>query len=183
MKNRLPWIFVFILTCVLSILLVPFRLSSEGVSAPQADKWKEYSFKSDGFAISAPSKPVMGVEKSEIVREIHTYYLKVVEGLGILVIYSPLSPENNKSPGKVLSDGRDGAVGKNGKLVSESPISQGDYPGLDYEILTEKEHFHWRVYVANRKLYQILSYAPPGRAFLPETDRVFESFKLIPGGK
>jgi hypothetical protein len=163
-------------------MLTPTPLNSESVHASPADKWKEYTYKNDGFAISAPSKPVMGESRAAGGQEVHTYYILIVEGSGILVVYSPLIPENLKSPEKVLSDGRDGAA-RNGKVVSETQITLGGYPGLDYEVLTAKQRYHWRCFVADKKLYQILSYAPPEHMFLPETDRVIESFKLIPGGK
>jgi hypothetical protein len=184
MKKLMTWLLLLCLILTLFIFVTPLRLRSEDVHAPQGGKWKEYSFSNDGFAISSPSKPPMGVSKFANGLETHTYYVLVADGCGILVVYSPLSPDNMKSPEQILSDGRDGVAKRhNGKIVSETSKSLGGYPGLEYEVLEEKEHYHWLSYVANRKLYELLSYAPPEHAFLPETGRVFESFRFIPGGK
>jgi len=153
------------------------------VGSAQGNEWAEYVYADDGFAIFAPAEPfretgtVRGVGGPV---ELHYYSIPLGHDSGFMVIHGRLHPDDQRSPQRVLTDAENGTVrGVRGSLIAEIPVSLGDYPGLQIEVEAGKYHSRNRYYVVERTLYQLLSVAPMGRPISPETDRFFNSFRLV----
>ena len=96
--------------------------------------------------------------------------------------YCDFPAEIKKAPlRKVFDSSRDGAVANlEGKLVSESDIKLGDYPGREIRIGVEdgKQVFRARVYLVDRRLYQVVVFGSKEAATSKQADKFFDSFKL-----
>jgi hypothetical protein len=150
------------------------------VSAQSSD-WKEYVYADDGFAVSFPSEPTL--TKSMIPlkiggeAEMHQYLVDAGGGYSFLadVGYAPSGDVYS------LTAARDGMVNAvKGKLVSEMPISLGNYPGLQVEIEAQGFHVRARLYiVGERRLYELISGADSDKPISLDTTRFFASFRLL----
>lgn len=145
-------------------------------------KWSDYSYAKEGFAVSAPKEPVFSTQTAESPDgpvEIHFYSVEV--GTGVLVVAtSRLHANDKRTPRQVLAESAQGAVaGLKGKLTAQKAITLGKYPGTEFEIAAEKTHNRNRVYVANRKVYQVLAVAPINRSLPLETDQFSQSFRIL----
>jgi hypothetical protein len=69
--------------------------------------------------------------------------------------------------------------GTSSKLVSEREISLDGNPGIEFEIEAYADHSRSRYYIVNGKFLALQSYAPAGAPFAVDTDRVFDSFRLL----
>ncbi len=145
--------------------------------------WQEYVYANDGFAISAPSKPM--TETSTVNSpfgpvEMHFYSIPMENDSGFMAIASELHPSDTRTPQQVLENARDGAVASvNGKLLSQAPVSLDNKPGLQIEVDTGKYHSRIRYYFAGRILYQLMSIAPLGQPLPAETARFVDSFHFV----
>lgn len=171
MKMRLARLF-----CLIALISAAFAFESNG--------WKEFAYPQDGFSVSAPVTPKMEREKTQAAVggnvELHYYGITLAGNSGFMVVVSPLLPNDQRSPQQVLADAKQGAVDSvNGKLISESPVSFENNPGLQVEFETGDHHSRNRYFVVGRKLYQLAALAPQGKPIPADTDRFFSSFHLI----
>jgi hypothetical protein len=149
----------------------------------QLHTWKEYVYTSDGFAVSAPTPPKVESRTAnspggEV--EVHSYSFSLGRDSGFMVMTNDLNPTDRRTPQQILTDGKHGAVAAvNGKLVSEMPKTLGKYPGIQLEIDASRYRIQSQQYVVGRKLYQLLIAAPMGQPMPPESDRLFQSFRLV----
>ncbi len=165
-----------------TVCLVLLVCATSAASTP-LNKWGEHVYDDDGFAISAPTQPI--VEKGpanspagEV--ELHFYSFSLGGDSGFVVMTNTLNPADHRTPQQILTDGKYGAVAAvKGKLVSEMPISLGNYPGIQLEVEAPRRYIQARVYVVGRRVYQLLAVAPIGKPIPPETDRFFRSFRLV----
>ena len=110
----------------------------------------------------------------------HYYGITLAGNSGFMVVVSPLLPNDDRNPQQVLEDAKKGAIDSvNGKLVSESPTSMENYPGIQIEFDTGNQHSRNRYYVVGRRLYQLAALAPRDKPIPADTDRFFSSFRLI----
>lgn len=153
------------------------------VSAQSSD-WKEYVYPDDGFAMSSPSEPKLTKSMVPLKiggeAEMHQYVVDPGVGYAFVadVAYAPSGDVYS------LTAARDGMVSAvKGQIVSEMPISLGNYPGLQVEIEVNAQHAHARarLYVVGKRLYELISVAEGDRPISPDTTRFFESFRLLGG--
>src|SRR5215467_8261732 len=103
----------------------------------QKPDWKDYEYAADGFAISAPFKPVLEkdlVDTEAGKMELHTYNLDggVLWNLGISV--NDISKFGDLPAKGLLQAAKNGSVAEvKGKLGSEREISLEGAPGIEYE--------------------------------------------------
>ena len=162
--------------CLVAFLCTAFAFQGNG--------WKEYAYPQDGFSISAPVTPKIEREKAQAAVggnvELHYYGITLAGNSGFMVVVSPLLPNDDRNPQQVLEDAKKGAIDSvNGKLVSESPTSMENYPGIQIEFDTGNQHSRNRYYVVGRRLYQLAALAPRDKPIPAGTDRFFSSFRLI----
>jgi hypothetical protein len=145
-------------------------------------KWSDYSYAKEGFAVSAPQEPTFSTKTVQTEAgpvEMHLYQAEVGGGM-LLVIASRLHPNDKRNARQVIADSAEGAVAAvNGKLTAQKAITLGKYPGTEFEVATERSHNRNRLYVANRKIYQVMAIAPVNRPFPLETDQFQQSFRLL----
>lgn len=171
MKKRLAAFF-----CLIALLCTAFAWQSSG--------WKEYAYPQDGFSISAPVTPKMEREKAQAAVggnvELHYYGITLADNSGFMVVVSPILPNDDRNPQQVLQDAKKGAIDSvNGKLVSESPASMDNNPGVQVEFQAGDHHSRNRYFVVGRRLYQLAALAPSDKSIPPDADRFFSSFRLI----
>ena len=171
MKTHLAKVF-----CLTALLCTAFAYESNG--------WKEYAYPQDGFSISAPITPKIEREKAQAAVggnvELHYYGIALADNSGFMVVVSPVLPNDPRSPQQILADAKQGAVDSvSGKLISESPVSFANNPGIQIEFETGDHHSRNRYYVVGRKLYQLAALAPQGKPIPADTDRFFGSFQLL----
>ena len=65
------------------------------------------------------------------------------------------------------------------KLVSDKEISLDGNPGIEYEIEAAGFHSRSRYYMVNGKILAVQSSAPAGAPFASDTDRIFDSLRLL----
>jgi hypothetical protein len=151
-------------------------------SAAQPAKWSDYSYAKEGFAVSAPKEPAFSTKTVQTEAgpvEMHFYQAEVGGGL-LLVVASRLHPKDKRNAQRVIADSAEGAVAAvNGTLTAQKAITLGKYQGTEFEVATERSHNRNRVYVANRKIYQVLAIAPVNRPFPLETDQFQQSFRIL----
>jgi hypothetical protein len=151
------------------------------VALSEDHAWKEYVYAADGFAISSPVAPVlqkraMKPAAGEI--EAHFYFIPL-ESCSLVVMYAPLHPNDQRTPEQALQDSKKGVLLGGGKLISEKPISVGNYPGMEYETDDGQHHQRGRFYAIDRKMYTLAADVPSGKEFPAEVERWYKSFRII----
>jgi hypothetical protein len=83
-------------------------------------------------------------------------------------------------PAKILDGARDGAVHNvKGRLLGEAPVDLNGAPGREFNIETpQKMILKSRIYLAGRRLFQVMAIAKPDHAGDGKIAEVFDSFKI-----
>lgn len=154
-----------------------------GTAEPgSSGKWSDHSYAKEGFAVSAPKEPSFFTQTAQTTAgpvELHFYQFEVGGGM-LLVVAGRLHPNDKRSAQQVIAESKHGAVaGVKGKLTAEKTITLGKYPGIEFDIAAEKSHSRDRVYVANRKIYQVMAIAPVDRSLPAETEQFQQSFRIL----
>ena len=145
----------------------------------KADGWEEYKYRDAGFAISAPLMPIParpdpGEPNSR------AYVIKYNNRSEIVFSAGPLDMFENLPDKEKLQRLKDLTVqGTSSKLISEKEISLDGNPGIEFEIEGGGVHSRMRCYMVNGKLLGLNSSAPPGEPFVTDTDRIFDSLRLL----
>lgn len=174
-RGWLRWLGCIVLLCV-----------AAGCAAPglagQTPAWKTYSYAADGFSAAFPSEPVLG--RKNIDTQAGTFELRsyLVEGEQ-MALFIGVCDYGDKAAGSdpktLLQGAKKGALeNSSSHLVSETPITLGIYPGLEFEAESSQMHFHARIYLVGATLYQTLVVSPLGKPY-PPTVRFLDSFQLI----
>jgi len=174
MKNRLAGLLVVIA----SVLFV-----NASLVAQTAPAWKQYSYPSDGFAISAPSAPtysnqVKPTDAGNV--EIHTYSIPLGNNGIVMISSSEVRGLEQDSPKTRLQMAKTGALkAGNATLTTEKEIVLGLYQGLQYEATTANLHVRARMYIVKNRLFQLLEISPLNSAFPADAERISSSFKVV----
>jgi hypothetical protein len=145
----------------------------------KGDGWEEYKYRDAGFAISAPSLPIP-LPTSPDEPNSKAYGLKYDNRSEILITAGPLDMFEDLPDKEKLQRLKDLTVqGTSGKLISEKELSLDGNPGLEMEIESRSHHLRERFYLVNGRILGIQSSAPTGQPFVADTDRIFESLRLL----
>lgn len=146
-------------------------------------EWKEYVYADDLFAISTPFPPT--AEK----RTVHTkfglisaryYSVSLGDDSGLMLAASELPPDDRRTPAQVFSEAKQRSLaGIGAEVISELPVSLEGNTGLQVEFESPKYRGRIRYFVVGRRFYQLMSVAPIGKEIPPETDRFFDSLRLM----
>jgi len=145
----------------------------------KGDGWDEYKYKDAGFAISAPRLPIPRPTSPDEPKT-RAYGLKYDNRSEILFSSGPLDmfesfPDKEKLQKlKALT-----VQGTSSKLISEKEIELDGNPGLELEVESHNQHLRERYYIVKGKILAIQSSAPIGQPFVADTDRIFDSLRLI----
>lgn len=145
----------------------------------KGDGWEEYKYRDAGFAISAPFMPIPA-RRSPDEPNTRAYGIKYDNHSEILITAGPLDMFENLPDKEKLQRLRDLTVrGTSSKLISEKEISLDGNPGVEMEIESSSEHQRERYYIVNGRILAIQSFAPTGQPFVTDTDRIFDSLRLL----
>jgi hypothetical protein len=154
-------------------------------AAPQTAEWKDFSYCDDAFAISSPIPPKLtrssfktpaGDPSHESIYDVD---LTPVNFFVVDVVY--LTAGDSRDPQRILFDYKDKALQViDGKLLSQKPVSLDGFPGLQIEFRSEfagrQTRTRTRVFVVDRRVYAISSFAHMPAMLSPDTDRFLDSF-------
>ena len=150
----------------------------------RGDGWKEYKYRDDGFAISAPWKPVPWTDSTASAaerRNTRNYALDFGNRTSISFGVSPADDfGENVSAEELLQRVKNTTLrGVPAKLVSERQLSLADNPGIEFEFQAEGWHGRQRVYIVKDKLLGMQSMVFGADPLAPATDRIFDSLRLL----
>jgi hypothetical protein len=146
--------------------------------------WKEFTSKEGHFKVLMPGKPEHNNLDSVSDFGKGILHMNSAQANGTMYAgnYSDFPEGIKKVPIKqVFDSSRDGAVGNlDGKLVSEKDIELNKHPGREILIAVAGgvRLFRVRVYLVDRRLYQVVVFGPKEAANSKEADKFLDSFKL-----
>ena len=145
------------------------------------DDWKEYSFESDGFAVSAPAEPAFTKQSQNTgagTVEVHNYAIELGNNSGVMISSAQFDNAQG-DPKELLQNAKNGAVeAMQAKIISEKAITLQDYPGIEFVAENANFHVRSRMYMVKGRLLTLLALAPSNDKIPPTADRVFDSFKI-----
>ncbi len=158
MKNHWSASLVALLSC--------FFVVACGTSKGTGDGWKEYKYRSDGFAVSAPSKPIP-LPPSDEHPNTRAYGLNYGNRTEVLIAAGTLGTWENLSDREKLQRLKDLEVqGTSSKLISDKEISLDGNPGIEYEIEGYVLHSRSRYFIVNDKIVLSSRLLPQARRSL-----------------
>ncbi len=148
----------------------------------QSTAWQTYSYPADGFSISTPSAPTVHTDSVPTDAgnfQLHGYLVEGDAAAWYVGVTDYGSVATGRNPQTMLQGAKTGAMNNvKGRLINESQITLGVYPGLSFEAENDTYHFQARLYLVGSTLYQTLIAYPIGK--VPEgVDRFFNSFQLL----
>lgn len=157
-------------------------------------EWQEFVSSAGGFSVSVPGKPKEQVQKQFVglacgTVDMHNFIVEQGD-LAYVISYTDTLGgaelvRTFKEKEKDMLDGaREGALEKSqGRLISETSITLGKYPGRQIKIAAErggvKFTAHWRFFLVGTQIYQLGVLSPDTINATQEMVRFFDSFKLI----
>src|SRR5438552_615518 len=150
--------------------LIWLTLSTFPLASAQSSKqapvfsWHEYSYADDGFAVSAPSRPVVkkqtaGAQAGNV--ETHNYYFNQSPDAGFMATVTDLGRQDI-DPKTALRNAELKTVQVvEGKIVKEQPVAVGNTPGIQFEFVSKAYHSRVRYFFVKGKLVGVMSIVPP----------------------
>jgi hypothetical protein len=146
----------------------------------KGDGWDEYKYRDAGFAISSPKLPVPLPQSQDDNPNTRAYGIKYDNRSEIIITMGPLDMYENLPDKEKLQRLKDLTVkGTSSKLISEKEIALDGNPGIEIEIESTSQHLRARGYIVNGKILAIHSSGPAGQPFVADTDRIFNSLRLL----
>lgn len=145
-------------------------------------EWKEYEFPSDGFAISAPSRPSFKSQAQNTAAgqvEQHLYSIDLSNDAGVIINVVDYGKDAKLSPSGLQDAKRAGAEVMKAKVSSEKAISLDSNPGLEFELSSESYRSRCRYYIVGNKFVAITSYAGQGMPLPAGSTRILDSLRLL----
>jgi hypothetical protein len=149
-------------------------------SGQKEQKWKEYEFPDDAFAITLPSAPKPHKDPQD--KNFNVYTISLVEKDSLLSLRAANRFVNCEAGLREVKRGlQNGADQERLPLPgSLQEISFGGSPALDYEYLfNASQKVFERYYCADQKLYIFTFLYPTSQERPPSSTRILQSFHLI----
>lgn len=163
----------------IAILVVLLSCCFVTACKKKGDGWDEYKYRDAGFAISSPFMPIPARPDPEYPNT-RAYGIRYNNRSDVAFSAGPLDMFENLPDKEKLQRLKDLTVqGTSSKLISEKEISLDSNPGIEFEIEGAGVHSRTRCYIVNGKLITLYSSAPPGEPFVSDTDRIFDSLRLL----
>lgn len=165
------------ITRVLAVLGTTVAVFSAAQESPAG--WKQYSFATDGFSVSAPSEPVKQEGSTGRV-EVRNYAIELGNNSGVMISVAQIAGSENTPPKSLLQGAKNGALGAvKAKLTSEKEITFAGHPGLEIEAATDTYHMRARFLFAQPRLVTLMAIAPAGAPLPQDAPRIFDSLKVF----
>ena len=164
---------------IISFLIVYLILTSSGI----AQDWPAFKSTDENFTISLPSEPKQErtTGRTPLGNGFHIYSLdngNVSFTISTSTIDEVLTkPKDIK---RTLDFARDlVAMVTAGKMVEDSEIALGRFPGRQVRIEKDKKIWMLRAFLVNQRIYQLLTTEPKAKETNPSITKFFDSFKLL----
>jgi len=153
----------------------------------QQGTWKEFSSTEGAFLVLMPGTPTMDKQTaSTAVGPIDSFTFTLEETDGIYTVSYADYPEDivrQNEPDDMLDSVRTGAIGsiEGSRLLNESSILFGEYPGRDLEIEAPdgKSTLHIRAILVDNRLYSLMVVSIGKQPSTSDIQKFFESFTLL----
>ena len=154
------------------------------VGEASGDGWREYKYPDEGYAISAPAKPITA-PTSEEDPDARGYTINYGNRTVVMFGTSPYAMWTDiSSPAEKLQRIEEMTVkGTSSNLVSKKELSLGGNPGIELEVESLGSHSRSRWYFVGGKVLMLYSTAATDAPLAPDTDRIFDSLRLLDNGK
>jgi hypothetical protein len=159
-----------------------FFFFAAATRASYAQSWIEYSYPSDGFAISGESAPAPSTQTAQTkVGPVPTRIWTWDFSATAVVLAVNDYPSVNASVQEVLDNaaGGEASAWKGGHIVSKTPIVFQGVSGLECVIDGDEFHGRSRLFFRGLRLWQIISLSATGQPLYAQTDRMFASFRFV----
>jgi hypothetical protein len=158
-------------------------------AAAQTDNWKEYVYRDDGFAMSAPSEPEVTSQPIYVAggtADAHVYTIAAWPDIALMLFVFQRDRADRRTTAQFHEQARDGSLGAvNGKLRKRSDVTLGKFVGVELEFEAQHPdldtHTHQvrsRYFVVGRKIFHLIAIAQLDGPFPEDADRWFKSFRL-----
>ena len=159
-------------------------------SALRGSAWNDYVYSDDQFAMSAPVVPTVEKQSTRVAggsAEAHTYTMSMGDSGAFMVFVVMRNASDQRSDQEVLDQARIGALrAANAVVMVQSNATLGPYRGSQLDLESSgnaaKKRMRDRFFVVGRRLYQLMSIAPAGESLPADTERWFDSFRLVGDG-
>jgi len=137
-------------------------------------EFTEYSYPDEGFAISAPSEPV--IEGNEKRIKSYTIDLPYHNGFRIEIAHYShvLSKEEAESQLQIFEKDMEGSL--KAKLITKAPVSLQSSPGLSASLDRNGIRIETRIYVRGSMLYALMTKASKGTV---QSQKFLDSFRFL----
>jgi hypothetical protein len=169
-----------VLTAAILLLTIGFQQTKDENTQ---SGWTVFSPEDGGFSVMLPGKPTQrplrhneeaGLKPAPLY-EITSGDFKYV----VSYMDYPFSAEGAQRD-KLLDMGAEaGIAGAGGKVVSNKPISLGEYPGRDVKGEMKGFVYRARVYLVKQRLHLLIVWQPSERADSENAAKFFDSFKIV----
>ena len=162
-----------------------FKITALALADPPKLKFQTVTSKEGRFTVSMPGKPKETTQEADNpggkVR-IRVFTVELSKDLAYMIMYNDFSvPALAAGPQTILKAGRDGGVSSlQGKLLQDKEISLGDdkVPGRDILIESPTVHFRARIFLADKRLYQVIVVGSRAAVTAKDADQYLNSFKI-----
>ena len=140
--------------------------------------WKHYRYDADGFAAEFPSEPKTAMNDDKTGTR---YFSSLNNGnLAYFVEVAVLPSDLNKTSQQVFDDYAAGAAkGTNTQLKSSNAITLRGNPGREFTLENDKMVLRVRLYLVQKRLYQVLVVVTKDIMDAAETDHFQRGFELL----
>jgi hypothetical protein len=143
--------------------------------------WKEYTYPAWGFAVSFQSAPEV-VDTPASVKDgtAHTFKVRAIQGGRDLVVEVTDAAKSDKTPDQMLTEIPQQFISdSNGTVSGHADVTSGKVAGKDVTIDRGNDPTErMRLFVANHKVYQIITQSSEGAAD-PIVTKFLDSFRLL----
>jgi hypothetical protein len=146
-------------------------------------EWPKFKSTEENFTISMPSEPKQERTsgRGPFGNGHHIYSLES-NGISYTVSNSVFEnpPTQPKDIKRILDFARDMVLTvTSGKLLSDKDISLESFPGREVRIEKDKKIWTLRAYIVKGRMYQLMTTEPKAKEKSPDTEKFFDSFKLL----
>src|SRR5262245_10676375 len=132
---------------------------------PPFESWQEFKHEPGNFAVMMPGKPLeMSQTVESQIGKVPMYSFTAQEGtLNYMAMYAeyPIALDTPQVAKSSLNGARDLMLNnRNGKLISETDVSFGKYPGRELKAKFDGGMIRLRSYVVNQRMYMLMVMAP-----------------------
>jgi len=149
-------------------------------------RWHEYVFEEDGFAVLSPVPPkreVVGRLTDAGAVEIHSYTMSLDWDHVLVVSCTDFGDKMSyKTPERVIEDVRRGSLlssGPDARVVNQHRFTVQGSPAVEVEYVSGSFRFVSRIMYIKGVLIQLIAKSPAEESFEQERRDFFHSFRLL----